>query len=201
MRDDLDYGGFWRRAGALFADMAIVLPFAVIHPWLLRPGEVHTAVSIASQIAIALIYSVYLVYRFGGTPGKLLMGLRVTRVDGTPVTFRQALLRHAPELVFSVIGGVGAAITSSRAGITPSFFPRGEELQFLRDAQPEWLIPVTIATQVWIWSELIVLLTNRRRRAIHDFIAGTVVIRRHRPIAPVSESLPPDGSWRQTTAR
>jgi uncharacterized RDD family membrane protein YckC len=29
---------------------------------------------------------------------------------------------------------------------------------------------------VWIWSEIIVLLFNRRKRALHDFIAGTVVI-------------------------
>ena len=30
--------------------------------------------------------------------------------------------------------------------------------------------------QIWIWSEFVVLLFNRRKRAIHDFIAGTVVI-------------------------
>jgi uncharacterized RDD family membrane protein YckC len=30
---------------------------------------------------------------------------------------------------------------------------------------------------IWYWSEFIVLLTNRRKRAIHDFIAGTVVVK------------------------
>jgi len=29
-----------------------------------------------------------------------------------------------------------------------------------------------------LWSEFVVLLTNRKRRALHDFIAGTVVILR-----------------------
>ena len=32
--------------------------------------------------------------------------------------------------------------------------------------------------QLWTWSELIVMLTNRQRRALHDFIAGTVVIKK-----------------------
>jgi uncharacterized RDD family membrane protein YckC len=34
-----------------------------------------------------------------------------------------------------------------------------------------------VAQQLWGWSELIVLLLNEKRRALHDFIAGTVVIR------------------------
>jgi uncharacterized RDD family membrane protein YckC len=31
---------------------------------------------------------------------------------------------------------------------------------------------------VWIFSEFVVLLTNKKRRALHDFMAGTVVIRK-----------------------
>ena len=45
------------------------------------------------------------------------------------------------------------------------------------DLAPSWFKPVQIFQQIWIWSEFIVLLTNRKRRAIHDFIAGTVVVR------------------------
>ena len=32
------------------------------------------------------------------------------------------------------------------------------------------------AFNLWVFSEPIVLLTNKKRRAIHDFIAGTMVI-------------------------
>jgi len=32
-------------------------------------------------------------------------------------------------------------------------------------------------TNIWTYSELIVLLTNKKKRAIHDFIAGTVIVR------------------------
>ena len=56
--------------------------------------------------------------------------------------------------------------------------------------------------QIWIWSELIVMLTNRRRRALHDFIAGTVVIRRRvEPFKVPEQFLPSDGVWREGTPR
>jgi uncharacterized RDD family membrane protein YckC len=42
---------------------------------------------------------------------------------------------------------------------------------------PFWTQPVGVLIQVWIWSEFITMLFNKRRRAIHDYIAGTVVVR------------------------
>jgi hypothetical protein len=35
----------------------------------------------------------------------------------------------------------------------------------------------TWSTNLWVWGEMIVLLTNKRKRAIHDFIAGTVIVK------------------------
>jgi len=42
---------------------------------------------------------------------------------------------------------------------------------------PEFFIIYSVAINIWIWSELLVLLTNRRKRAIHDFMAGTVIVK------------------------
>ncbi len=46
---------------------------------------------------------------------------------------------------------------------------------------PFWYGYVSIAMNIWIWSEFIVMLTNKKRRAVHDFIAGTVVIHKSMP--------------------
>jgi len=43
---------------------------------------------------------------------------------------------------------------------------------------PAWYSLVSTLSQVWWWSEFIVLLFNKRKRAIHDFMAGTVVIKK-----------------------
>lgn len=37
--------------------------------------------------------------------------------------------------------------------------------------------PYNVVQQVWFWSEIVVLLSNKKRRAVHDFIAGTVVVK------------------------
>ena len=42
---------------------------------------------------------------------------------------------------------------------------------------PSWLSWVTILMNIWIWGEFVVMLTNKKRRAVHDFMAGTVVVR------------------------
>ncbi|MBC7525059.1 MAG: hypothetical protein H7239_11545 [Flavobacterium sp.] len=31
---------------------------------------------------------------------------------------------------------------------------------------------------IWTWSELLVLLTNPRKRALHDYVAGTVIVKK-----------------------
>jgi len=36
---------------------------------------------------------------------------------------------------------------------------------------------VNILMQVWIWGEFLTMLFNKKRRAVHDFMAGTVVVR------------------------
>jgi uncharacterized RDD family membrane protein YckC len=149
-RDELEYAGFWRRAAAVFLDALIVIGVALAIDWIVRPEPPWRGIPDVGYLVFQLFYSVYLVYRFGGTPGKLIMRLRIVRVDGRAVTLRRAFLRHFPEFLFSLLGFVG----------------------------PSWEPYERVLLQIWIWSELIVMLTNKRRRALHDFIAGTVVIRR-----------------------
>jgi uncharacterized RDD family membrane protein YckC len=62
-----------------------------------------------------------------------------------------------------------------------SFIQLSERLTALA---PPWYKPAQWGQNVWVWSELIVLLTNRKRRALHDFIAGTVVVHASQDTAP-----------------
>ncbi len=50
-----------------------------------------------------------------------------------------------------------------------------EQARRVQDLSPAYEV-LSFALNVWIWSEVIVLLFNRRKRALHDFIAGTVVV-------------------------
>ena len=60
------------------------------------------------------------------------------------------------------------------ADISITLATRGREL---RAHLPGWYRGVEVASQLWMLSEFVVLLMNKRRRALHDYLAGTVVIR------------------------
>jgi uncharacterized RDD family membrane protein YckC len=134
-----------------------------------------------------LFYNVYLVRRFGGTPGKLIVGIRIRKLDGEPVGYREAFLRYFPQFVLTLLMSVALLFPlfhmSDAEYFSLSLMQRSRRMLELA---PSWYNPLQWTQTAWFWSELIVLLTNRKRRALHDFIAGTVVV--HRTPSP-DESL------------
>ena len=57
---------------------------------------------------------------------------------------------------------------------------------------PVWGKYVAYASAAWGWSELVYLLFNVKRRALHDFIAGTVVV--YEPVEAAARDQPFLGS-------
>ena len=53
-----------------------------------------------------------------------------------------------------------------------------KQSQYLMSLSPILFSIYTWLTNIWSWSELIVLLTNPRKRALHDYIAGTVIVKK-----------------------
>ena len=51
--------------------------------------------------------------------------------------------------------------------------PRYKQLEQLA---PSWYWQILTVEQIWFWGEFLVMMTNAKRRALHDYIAGTVVI-------------------------
>ena len=43
-------------------------------------------------------------------------------------------------------------------------------------AAPSWHEVTIWLMQIWTWSEFLVILLNKKRRALHDYLAGTVVV-------------------------
>lgn len=188
----LEYGGFWIRAAALLLDGLIILPLPGSMFWLLGSNPAHWVYISATSILFSLFYDVYLVQRFGGTPGKLIVGLQVAGLEGTAATIRQAFLREAPQLAFSVCVMVGGWIAAGhmRSVDAASFWAQAAQFAPL---MPLWTRVIKALRSIWNLSELLVLLTNEKRRALHDFIAGTVVIKRS-SIAPMDALLELNGS-------
>src|SRR5262245_12337481 len=192
---ELVYAGFWRRFGAFWIDVAVLLPLTAIAYYFGEKTRLFYLYWFLPGLLIGLWYHVYLVARYGGTPGKLLLDTRIAMTDGSPVTTNAAALRYSVLFVLSALSTLALMLAILKM-TDEEYFSVGylERSVRLVEAAPPWYQMVNILTQIWVWSEFVTMLFNRKRRAIHDFMAGTVVIRRLRGRTAVAPALGPNGS-------
>lgn len=177
------YAGFWRRFAANMADFVCISPLSFLNIFMSPRFRLFYLYFIIPSLLVWVWYYVYLVKRYGGTPGKLLLGLRIRNLDGSPVGYRTAFLRFSVDFAFSslfLILWIFAMLNISDA----EFYALERTSKFgllsvaaLSGVMPFWYNGMLKTWQIWIWGELIVMMTNRKRRAAHDFIAGTIVIK------------------------
>ncbi len=177
------YVGFWRRLGALLIDMLVALPFFALWYFLSRSFISSSSWFIGADILDTLLLIFYLVffhYRFGATLGKMAVGIKVTKPDGSAITLKQALLRAIVDIFCGIIAIILSIYVFTIIDATQ--FAALPETVFGRSDYIDSLAPTfelfEVILVLWGCSELIVLLFNKRKRALHDFIAGTVVIKK-----------------------
>ena len=173
---EIKYAGFWRRLAAGLVDGLVFLPNVFILPRL-------EGVSVPAAIFAFLfgqtcyyVYTLLLTHRYGGTLGKLALGIRVRPVDGGELTWRHVLRRSAVDMVISVMMIFTMIIGVTRVEF--SAFAAADSIarsQMINNVVP-WWAALNFTYMGWLASEFVVIMLNRRRRALHDFIAGTVVI-------------------------
>jgi uncharacterized RDD family membrane protein YckC len=171
------YAGFWPRFCSVWVDFFVVVPIVLLLFWL-EGFDKNLAIFITiPSTALFSMYHVYFNVRFGGTLGKLAVGIRVTKPDGSRIGWPEAWKRSSVDIGFALLMlcvEVWALTQVDGQQYSASSFV--ERTRLLHSYYPSWFRIVTISQNIWIWSEVVVLLFNKRKRALHDFIAGTVVI-------------------------
>lgn len=163
-REERKYRTFWPRVLASLIDMVVIF-IITIFPSMLRVGlnsfSYHWAWDLLLNLLV-LTYYIRMHGEFGQTLGKMAMGIKVVRVsDEGPINYKQAAVRDIVPISMVILSTIFYLLQD----IT------GFEL---------WYWQVYILENIWgIWglAEIITMLTNKKRRAIHDFMAKTVVIR------------------------
>ncbi len=172
------YAGFWTRLGSLLLDFLIMLPYVFLVLYLNGLSKNAYYFTFIPGLLFHFWFSIYLVKKYGGTPGKLIIGIKILKLDGTDVTWREAILRQIVNFILTIFGSVITLFALSKAD--GDYY---ESLTWMTKQQYLFaLIPVLIkiynwTNNIWVYSELVVLLFNRRKRAIHDYIAGTVIVK------------------------
>lgn len=171
----------------MWIDLFVLLPIMAAHVWL---GSESKIVALVLVIPMAIIYDSYTIYchgRFGQTAGKRVMGICVVFTTGEAIGWRGAWLRSSVDVMFSVLGII-ASFVALTAISDAEFYgvDRMQQSQNLSALEPTWLAWTKEASQIWVWSEVFVMLFNKRRQALHDFIAGTVVITKNQEATQLS---------------
>jgi uncharacterized RDD family membrane protein YckC len=155
-----------KRIWAALVDTIVFMPLLLADQWIYRFNSDSPIVSwIIFTALLPAAYSIILHYKYGQTIGKWVAGVKVVDVSGTTrISVKQSVLRDIFYLAVQGIGIFYFLYLMSQASDAEYLFNDFDNYS-------------GILLFLWTLLELITILMNSKRRAIHDFIARTVVVR------------------------
>ena len=156
-----------KRFWAAILDGIVFVPFLLLEQWIYKTSSNISILFIwATFILFApLLYSIILHYKYGQTYGKWVTGIKVLDIDEKrKLTFLQSIYRDSFYLLVALIGLFYYSFLLMQPG---------DKKNILNDYSSFADMPVFW----WTVIELITMLTNSKRRALHDFIAKSIVVR------------------------
>jgi len=118
VKGTLNYAGFWPRAGAKIIDGILLmlvagLPFLIFFFSQLSKGPLDKGFELIinlfqlAMIVVGVGYNTWFVGKYGATPGKMLLRLKVVMEDGDKLSYMRALGRHFAEMLSGMICYIG----------------------------------------------------------------------------------------------
>lgn len=153
----------WPRFVAFWIDAFVLSALRGAISWLisLNMGMIVSVLLAIAYSSVHVAYPVYMHGRFGQTLGKVVVRVRVVGIDGFRISYEQAALRDVvPCLLLPV--SIWLALHTVITGEQP------------HPTTYQWAYSFAF---MWVLLEMLTMLFNEQRRAIHDLIARTVVVR------------------------
>jgi uncharacterized RDD family membrane protein YckC len=161
------YKTFWRRFFAGIIDTIVLSPLWIFdYLFLDKGGSMQLVVSTTLNIVIPYSYSIWMTGKYGATLGKMAAKLKVLDgdIEQSPVGYKRAFYRDSILVVFDLLALIYMIIVWSL----------GNNSLTDRDQVVRW---IDFSTSIWMLAELITMFGNERRRAIHDILANSVVVK------------------------
>ncbi|GAK87939.1 hypothetical protein JCM19238_5549 [Vibrio ponticus] len=168
-----------RRFAASLIDSLIVLPITMA---VVYAQGFSQQLGILLAIPAAMVFAVYCIlahWWFGATLGKRLMKLKVvTEYAERSINFSHSLLRGLVYVLYALAMGYLQILAFQ--GISASEYLALE--WYMRESLVEenmldWHQKVQIIALVWFTISTLCLIVTGKKRALHDFIGGTVVVK------------------------
>ena len=163
------YATFWPRFWAAIIDGLIFT--ALLYIECLLFGVEYSNQNMVLQAVNGVQYIGYVVFMhgfYGQTLGKMVMDVKVLDHDTeTDINLKQSVRRES----------VNIAINSSWILLLLSISISLQQLGSIHEFLTYLIMGLSSLATLWALSEFITMLFNEKRRAIHDFIGKTVVVR------------------------
>jgi uncharacterized RDD family membrane protein YckC len=104
------YAGFWSRLGAGTVDFLVVILLAGLLDFWLSTSREEALVATALLPILGTAYSIYFHGRWGQTIGKMVMRIQVVLLDGSPITWKAAFLRHSVDVLLTFLTTVASIL-------------------------------------------------------------------------------------------
>lgn len=152
---------------ALLIDSMILIPVSFLGMILANFSssvKYSTVINILLSSA-AVVYTILMHNFYGQTLGKMAMKVKVLDISERPITFAQAVIRSLPQMlpVFITSSLLISEISADNAAAN-DLLKMATNISY-------------VFYSVWSVADIIVCFASEKKRALHDFIAGTVVVR------------------------
>jgi uncharacterized RDD family membrane protein YckC len=157
----------WKRFWAAIVDGIVFMPFLLAGHWIEQSAYDASLVMAWTIFATfaPIVYSVLLHYKYGQTIGKWVTDIKVIDVSETRlISLRQSLLRESFYIGIELIALLYFLFLVVQAG----------DINYIVEDYRSF---TDIPFFLWLLLELVSMLTNKKRRAVHDFLAKSVVVR------------------------
>jgi uncharacterized RDD family membrane protein YckC len=167
------YHTFWPRFWAGWIDVLLFVPLSLFANHFIYP--IHSVFVVLAWNELhswgLIAYYVLMHGIKGQTVGKMICKVKVFDKSEGSLSLRQAVLRDIVPIVSNIISSlylfsdVDKYYKSLTGGIKDFAL------------SPKWMEILLMMVLLWFITEIITMLTNKKRRALHDYIAGSVVCR------------------------
>lgn len=163
------YNTLGARFVAAFIDGIVMIPVGILSGIIPFMSD-FPKLAIVWNIIISLIpvvYTIWLHTVYGQTLGKMAMKVKVLDISEDPITFTQAVIRSLPQMlpVFLTASELINQMQSSAINLFSK-----EQFQIM-------YMGIYFLYGVWGVGNCISALVTEKKRALHDLIAGTVVVK------------------------
>lgn len=161
------YHTFWKRFWAALIDGIILYPLVFIDTAF--DNSNYQALFIIGKFLSTFLYILYFILlhaKYGQTIGKKLMNIKVIDIaEVNLIGFKRATIRELPWIIAN-----GLIFLY----LLKIFFLKNTEPIEIKEKYDDLSFIISFT---WLVIELISMLTNPKRRAIHDWLANSVVIK------------------------